>query len=76
MDLTNLVWIAAFVIISITSNIIYLLIFKYIDDKPMGSQSIFDLVMKDHFMFAQLTGSVYCAVAVFAKVNEMTNMLR
>ncbi len=76
MDLINLVWIAAFVIVSITSNILYLLIFKYIDDKPMGSQSIFDLVMKDHFMFARLTASVYCAFAVLAKVNEMTNMLR
>jgi hypothetical protein len=42
----------------------------------MSSQSIYDLVMKDHFKFAQLTGSVYCAVAVLAKVNEMTKMLR
>ncbi len=35
----------------------------------MESQSIFDLVMKHHFKFAQLIGPVYCAIAVLAKLD-------
>ena len=49
MESADILWMFCFTLALAILNFLYGLIFKYVDDKPMGSQSIFDLVMKDHF---------------------------
>jgi hypothetical protein len=75
MEATNIIWITLFTIILIILNCLYPLIFTYIDEKPMGSQSIFDLVLKDHFKVARFTGTTYCVVAILSKIEVVTSFL-
>ena len=51
------VWFGANVAEIIASNISYSFIINYIGSKPLGHQSIYDLVVRDHVRLARITGS-------------------
>ena len=76
MDNVNIVWIVSFTIVLITLNCLYPLIFDYIDNKPMGCKSIFDLVMKDHFKVARFTGTTYCLIALISRCPQAVGAIR
>ncbi len=75
MTSTNIYWITGFSVLLLTLHILYPLIFKYIDDKPIGRQSIFDLVLKDHFMISRMNGTIYCLVAISSRIDPVAKMM-
>jgi len=75
METTNVAWITLFTILLVISNCLYPLIFTYINDKPMGSQSIFDLALKDHFKVARFTATTYCVAAIMSRIEPVTSLM-
>ena len=55
----NFFWSVSYGFILVTSNILYSLITDYISAKPLGLQSLFDTILKDHIRVARLTGQSY-----------------
>jgi hypothetical protein len=72
---TNIYWITGFSFLLLTLHFLYPLIFKYIDDKPMGHQSIFDLALKDHFMISRFNGTIYCLVAISSRIDPVAKLM-
>ncbi len=75
MTATNIYWITGFLVLLLTLHFLYPLIFKYIDDKPMGHQSIFDLALKDHFKISRFNGTIYCLVAISSRIDPMATLM-
>ena len=55
----NFFWSVSYGFILVTSNILYSVITDYISAKPLGLQSLFDTILKDHIRVARLTGQSY-----------------
>ena len=66
---TSMIWIFGFSILLLALHLVYPVIFRYIDEKPMGRQSLFDLVLKDHFMISRYNGTIYCLVAIASRLE-------
>jgi hypothetical protein len=49
METANIIWVFVFSILFVSINVLYNLIAGYIDSKPLGLQSLFDAVIKQHF---------------------------
>ena len=75
MTSTNIYWITGFSALFLTLHFLYPLIFKYIDDKPIGRQSIFDLVLKDHFKISRFNGTIYCLVAISSRIDPVAQLM-
>ena len=75
MDVSDAFWISGFIVAMFLVNLLHPLIFKYIDSKSLGSQSIFNLITRDHFQTARFTGNVYCIFAILSKLNESFDFL-
>ncbi len=75
MTSTNFYWITGFLFLLLSLHLLYPLIFKYIDNKPNGVQSIFDLVIRDHFMIGRFNGTVYCVIAIISRIDPIAEVL-
>jgi len=71
MTSTNIYWITGFSFLLLMLHLLYPVIFKYIDNKPNGVQSIFDLVIRDHFMIGRFNGTVYCVIAIMSSIDPI-----
>ena len=69
MTSANMIWIVGFSILLLVLHLVYPVIFRYIDEKPLGHQSLFDLVLKDHFMISRYNGTSYCLVAIISRLE-------
>ena len=67
MITSNVFWLIVFTLILTTSNWFYSMIIKYISDKPLGKQSVFDVVSRDSLRVIQIFGSVYCSIAIMSR---------
>ncbi len=75
MTSTHFYWITGFLFLLLSLHLLYPLIFKYIDNKPNGVQSIFDLVIRDHFMIGRFNGTVYCVIAIISRIDPIAEVL-
>ena len=76
MENDSIVWTVSFTIMIFALNCLYSLIFDYIDNKPMGCKSIFDLALKDHFKVARFTGTIYCLIALLSRIPQAVNAIK
>jgi hypothetical protein len=56
MDYINFIWFGSFIMILVSSNILYHFITKYIAGKSPGSQSLYDVILKDHILVVRFSG--------------------
>jgi len=75
MEFTNILWILSFSLILISLHWLYGMIIKYIEDKPLGCQSLYDVLLRDHFMVARSTGSIYCLLAISSRFDCLATIL-
>ena len=75
MDTLNFIWLIAFSVLLLKLNILCSLITKYIDDKPLGHQSLYDVVLRDNLNIAKLYGTTYCLLAILSRFNCLTETL-
>ena len=75
MELTNIFWLFSFSLILISLHWLYGMIIKYIEDKPLGCQSLYDVLLRDHFMVARSTGSIYCLLAILSRNDCLAAIL-
>ena len=71
----NMIWFVGFAVLLLALHLIYPIIFRYIDDKPPGRQSIFDLVFKDHFMISRYNGTIYCLVSMISRLDCLKSLI-
>ena len=50
-------WMFLFTVIFLTSNLLFYLIRRYMNNKPLGSQSLYDVMMRDNFLVVQVQDS-------------------
>jgi hypothetical protein len=67
MNASNLIWLAVFSLILVSSHWFYSLIIRYINDKPLGKQSVYDIVTHDTLIVVRMFGSVYCLLAIISR---------
>ena len=58
MDQSNIIWTFAFSILLTTSSTLMYLISSYIGNKPLGHQTLFDVVLRDNYFLSQFTNFV------------------
>ena len=59
MDEGNLFWFFAFFFLFTAINLACGLCISYLDCKPLGHQSLFDCVLRDHFRIGKTYGAGY-----------------
>lgn len=72
MDSSNTVWILVFAVIGSSSAWLYSQIISYIEEKPPGKQSVFDVASRDVARVVRVFGSIYCGVAVVTRFESLT----
>jgi hypothetical protein len=75
MDSMDLFWLSAFILIFLVLNLIQFLIANSLKDKPLGSQSIFDVAQQNTFFVMQCYGSFNCLMHSFASTRKIQSIL-
>ena len=75
MDLNSLTWVIIFAFLIVCINILYTLIVSYISNKPLGLQSLFDSVMRDHFRITQMTGTTLSLIAIITRFEALQQII-
>ena len=75
MDFLNLTWLLAFVALLVTLNVLDYFLIKYVNDKPLGHQSLYDVVFKDTFVVVQAYGTTYCTLAILSRLGPVSQLL-
>ena len=71
----DLFWLLAFILIFLVLNLIQFLIANSLKDKPLGSQSIFDVAQQNTFFVMQCYGSFNCLMHSFASTRKIQSIL-
>lgn len=74
-NLIDLIWISGFLFLLITLNVINKLIVRSIFNKPLGRQTIFDLLSQDTLFAMKFYGSFACLICIFARFNWFIKLL-
>ena len=75
MNLEGAFWVLAFSAAFLVLNFVHSLIWKCMNDKPLGLQSVFDSVLKDTLVMLRLHGSISCSVAIIGRFSSVQNFL-
>ena len=67
MNNSNMIWLLIFSLILLCSNWFYSMIIKYINDKPLGKQSVYDVASRDNLRVVQVFGAVYNLLAIISR---------
>lgn len=74
MESIDIVWSAAFLLLTLIINVIHVYLRCYIRDKPMGMKSLHDSVFKDTIILTQMCSSTFCLVAVLSRFESVRYM--
>jgi hypothetical protein len=75
MNLLNFCWLMAFTVLLAALNVLYSMLTRYISDKPLGNQSLYDVIFRDTVNIVQLYGTTYCLLAIFSRFESISNVL-
>ena len=75
MNLEGAFWVLAFSAAFLVLNFVHSLIWKCMNDKPLGLQSVFDSVLKDTLVMLRLHGSISCSEAIIGRFSSVQNFL-
>ena len=70
----DVAWLFAFLLLLVVMNVLCFLLTRYVDDKPTGHQSLYDVVFSDTINVIQLYGTTYCILAIVSR-NECNYFL-
>ena len=62
------IWVLAFSFLLVVSDLLYRQIIRSIEKKPLGSQSLYDVLLVDHFWVMRLSGKVYSLTAILSRL--------
>ena len=62
------IWVLAFSFLLVVSDLLYRQIIRSIEKKPLGSQSLYDALLVDHFWVMRLSGKVYSLTAILSRL--------
>ncbi len=71
----DLFWLLAFIFIFLVLNLIQFLVANSLKDKPLGSQSIFDVAQQNTFFVMQCYGSFVCLMHSLASTSKIRSIL-
>jgi hypothetical protein len=69
-------WIFGYAFLLLISHFFYTRLINYIDDKPLGYQSLYDLILRDHFCVMRLCGKIYCLVAIISRWKTLMDLCK
>ena len=75
MNLEGLLWVLAFSAALLLLNFVHSKIWKCLNDKPLGLQSVFDAVLKDNLVLLRLHGSIGCLVTIVGRFSTIQNFM-
>ena len=67
MNNSNIIWLLVFSLVSFGSHCFYGIIINYINDKPLGKQSVYDVASRDNLRVVQFFGTVYNLLAILSR---------
>ena len=76
MDSNNCIWFAAFSVLLIVMWVLHLLIIHHIKVKPLGSQTLFDIQLKDTLIAGIANGSWICFINVITRFQFFQMLLK
>ena len=71
-----LTWIIIFSLLLISSLVMHYFMVSFISDKPPGSTTIFDLVVKDTLRFSGCGVTVFCLIDIVSRFEWVRNICR
>jgi hypothetical protein len=74
METTDFVCLVAFAFLFLILNFLLFLIRSYITNKSPGTQSLYDIVTGDTFLFAHFSGSTFTLIAIFSRFDWIVKL--
>ncbi len=70
MEKIDIFWLLAFILLFMALNVLVHIIVNSLKDKPLGSQSIYDVALQDTFFVMKCYGSFICLMQGFANITK------
>ena len=70
MENIDFFWLLAFVLLFLALNVLVHIIVNSLKEKPLGSQSIYDVALQDTFFVMKCYGSFICLMQGFANITK------
>ena len=67
MDNSDIFWVTAFLVLIFAISFLHIHMRCYVRDKPTGMKSLHDTIFKDTISLTQMSGSIFCAVAIMSR---------
>ena len=74
METTDLICLIGFTFLFSTLNLLMFLIRSYIRNKAPGTQSLYDIVTGDSFLFVHFSGSTFTLIAIFSRFDFVVKL--
>ena len=71
METANILWVIVLILLTVTINILLNSITMYIANKPLGYQTIYDVVFADNLKLAKFSSSVTILVEIFSRFENI-----
>jgi hypothetical protein len=75
MDLYNFVWFVLFLFLFLALKVSLNLFSSYLYNKPLGHQSLFDSILRDHVLARQKCGSTFSVIVMISRFESVTTFL-
>ena len=75
MESFDIIWQTSFFVLLIVIYLINYLVVKSLEEKPPGSQSLFDISIQDTFFVMKCYGSISCTVCFLGRISRIQNLM-
>ena len=75
MESFNIIWQTSFFMLLIIIYLINYLVVKSLEEKPPGSQSLFDTLIQDTFFVMKCYGSISCTLCFLGRISYIQNLM-
>ncbi len=75
MENLNVFWLLTSTLVFLSLNILLHLMRRYFKEKPLGSQTLFDVILIDDFCVAQFSGSVITLNSIVTRFEAVKDLI-
>ncbi len=75
MNTPDFLWVCIFSILFFLINFVHYCMKNYVRDKPLGSKSLHDIILKDVLIVTQTCGSTLCSVAILSRLEHIRSII-
>ena len=75
MENQDVVWLLSSTLVFLSLNVLLHLLRAYFKEKPLGSQTLFDVILIDDFCVAQFTGSVITLNSIVTRFEAVKDLI-